>query len=52
MSGDAQGCTEHKFHDSGNVVDECICDTNLCNREMGQISTSTSPTTITTTNGL
>ena len=43
------GCTEHKFHDTERVVDECICDTNLCNREMGPISTTTAPTTTTTT---
>lgn len=43
------GCTEHKYHGSDIVVDECMCDTSLCNREMGPIPTSTSPTTITTT---
>ena len=47
--GDSMGCTEHKYHGSEIVVDECMCDTSLCNREMGPIPTSTSPTTITTT---
>ena len=47
--GDSMGCTEHKYHGSDIVVDECMCDTSLCNREMGPIPTSTSPTTITTT---
>ena len=47
--GDSMGCTEHKYHGSEIVVDECLCDTSLCNREMGPIPTSTSPTAITTT---
>ena len=43
------GCSEHKFGESGEVVDECICDTELCNKEMGPIpeTTTTSPTTTT-----
>ena len=47
--GNSMGCTEHKYHGSDIIVDECMCDTSLCNREMGPIPTSTLPTTMTTT---
>ena len=43
-------CTEHKIshNDREITYDECLCDTNECNREMGPIVT---PTTSTTTLG-
>ena len=47
--GETFGCSEHKFRGSGITVDECLCDTNLCNSKMGPILTSTSITTSTTT---
>ena len=49
-------CTEHKFvhHEHEYLVDECVCDEDLCNAKMDPIpQTSTSPlTTITTTEGV
>ena len=42
-----QGCSQHDFGINGKVivVDECICDTDECNKEMGPIETSTPETT-------
>ena len=48
LINETNGCTEHKwFHNEKEMtVDECICDTDLCNTEMGPIvSTSTEKTT-------
>ena len=42
------GCTQHDFGINGKTiqVDECVCDTDECNRVMGPIdTTSTAPTT-------
>ena len=43
-------CTEHKsmFNDHEVIKDECLCDTDECNRDIGPIVT---PTTSTTTIG-
>ena len=48
------GCSEHNFpHDGYDVlVDECVCDTDMCNTEMGPIPTVTSTTTTTTPQGM
>ena len=46
------GCTEHPMIDHpGVVVDECICDYNFCNTEMGPIPETTTTTKTTTTEG-
>ena len=41
------GCRQHDFGINGKVliVDECVCDSDECNREMGPIETSTPKTT-------
>ena len=43
------GCSEHQFphHDHEYTVDECVCDTELCNKEMGPLPTSTTSKTTT-----
>ena len=45
------GCSQHKWMHDGHetLVDECVCNTDLCNREMQPIpdTTSTTPTTTT-----
>ena len=40
---DTIGCTEHKWlhHDHEYLVDECVCDTELCNKDMQPIPSST-----------
>ena len=45
------GCSQHDFGVNGNVivVDECVCDTDLCNKIMGPIPETTSTTQTTTT---
>ena len=45
------GCERHNLDGSGRLVDECICDTDLCNRDMGPIPDVTSTTVSTTTEG-
>ena len=48
------GCSQHKFvHDNHEfLVDECVCSTELCNKEMGPLPETTStPKTSTTTSG-
>ena len=47
--GEPLGCTQHNFehHDHDELVDECVCKEELCNREMGPIETSTSVSTTT-----
>ena len=43
------GCSEHKFIHDGHedLVDECVCDTELCNTQVGPIpeTTTTEKTT-------
>ena len=48
--GEHLGCTQHQFyhHDHEELVDECVCQEALCNREMGPIETTT-PVPSTTT---
>ena len=45
------GCSQHKFlhHDVEYLVDECVCDTELCNKDMDPIPETTSTPKITTT---
>ena len=43
---------EHKWKELEIIVDECICDYNLCNSEMGPIPESTTTSKTTTTEGL
>ena len=40
---DSIGCSEHKWlhHDHEYLVDECVCDTELCNKDMQPIPSST-----------
>ena len=48
----ALGCEEHTWHESGTTVDECRCDTNLCNKEMGPIPETTTSTSTSTSEGI
>ena len=43
------GCSEHKWsHDGEEMdVDECICDSDLCNKDMGPIETTSTEKTTT-----
>ena len=43
------GCYQHDFshHDHEYLVDECVCDTELCNKDMQPIETSTTAKTTT-----
>ena len=52
LGDETLGCSEHEFsHDGQEItVDECICNSNLCNNEMGPMETSTTPK-ITTSKG-
>ena len=45
------GCSQHPFTHDGEeyLVDECVCDTPFCNKEMGPIPTTTSTEKTTTT---
>jgi hypothetical protein len=43
------GCIEHKWRDGEIVVDECICNGDFCNTEMGPIPETTTPITTSTT---
>ena len=46
---DSIGCSEHKWlhHDHEYLVDECVCDTELCNKDMQPIPSSTTVKTST-----
>ena len=48
------GCSQHKwFHDDKEtVVDECVCNTNLCNEEMDPIPDKTSTKKPTSPDGI
>ena len=43
------GCSQHKWMHDGHetLVDECVCNTDLCNREMESTTKWTTPTTTT-----
>ena len=43
------GCTQHKWMGGVILVDECICEVDLCNGVMGPIPESTTTTKSTTT---
>ena len=36
-------CAEHKleYHDREVIIDQCVCDTALCNKDMGQLVSTT-----------
>ena len=41
--GDLLTCTEHtrQFHDHDIIFDDCVCDTDLCNKNMGPLVSTT-----------
>ena len=41
--GDPLTCTEHtrQFHDHDIIFDDCVCDTDLCNKNMGPLVSTT-----------
>ena len=41
------GCRQHSSFHGYIDVDECICDTSLCNKEMGDLPETTTPSTST-----
>ena len=45
------GCERHSL-DDGDVIDECICDIDLCNKDMGPATDTTTPITSSTTEGI
>ena len=55
LNNQTLGCSEHKWFPPDGpavLVDECVCDKNLCNQDIGPIPETTSTVKTTTTNGI